>query len=237
LEELRREVNGVKWFHEMDLGRGVVTPGVDSTPRKLKTLHLPESFAGRTVLDVGAWDGFFSFEAERRGAKRVLATDHHCWTGEGWGTKAGFDLAHRVFGSEVESLDIDVLDLSPDQIGIFDVVLFLGVLYHMRYPLLALERISSVTSGQLILETELDLSFLRRPAVSYFLEGNDWCAPNLAALRAMLHDVGFARVEVVYQTFLPHRLARACEWRLRKGRSFWRSLSRGRAAVHAWKKV
>jgi tRNA (mo5U34)-methyltransferase len=221
----------------MDLGHGVITPGVDSTPRKLKTLHLPESFAGQTVLDVGAWDGFFSFEAERRGAKHVLATDHYCWTGKGWSTKAGFDLAHRVLGSRVESLDIDVLDLSPDRIGVFDVVLFLGVLYHMRHPLLALEHIANVTRGQLILETEVDLLFLRRPAVSYFLEGDDWCAPNLAALRAMLRDVGFARVEIVYRTFLPHRLARACKWSLSKGRPFWRSASRGRAAVHAWKEV
>ena len=80
----------------MDLGHGVVTHGQDNSPRKLKRLKLPESLAGRSVLDVGAWDGFFSFEAERRGAKRVLATDSFVWRGEvEWADKSGFDLAKQ----------------------------------------------------------------------------------------------------------------------------------------------
>ena len=66
-----------------------------------------------SVLDVGAWDGFFSFEAERRGAARVLAIDSFSWEGDGWGSKAGFELAHEALGSRVESRTIDVLDLSP----------------------------------------------------------------------------------------------------------------------------
>jgi len=100
---------------------------------------MPENLAGKTVLDVGAWDGFFSFESERRRAERVLATDSFCWSGEG-GTKAGFELARKVLNSKVEDVEMDVLDLSPENIGTFDIVLFLGVLYHMRRPLLALER-------------------------------------------------------------------------------------------------
>ena len=127
--------------------------GIDDTPLRLARLDLPSSLAGRTVLDIGAWDGFFSFEAERRGAARVVAADYYAWHGIGWGThqgKAGFTLARECLGSRVEDLDIDVMDLSPERVGTFDVVLFLGVLYHLRHPLLALERIASVTRELLI---------------------------------------------------------------------------------------
>ena len=52
------------------------------------------------MLDIGAWDGALSFEAERRGASRVLATDSFCWSGEGWGTKDGFEFARKAIGSQ-----------------------------------------------------------------------------------------------------------------------------------------
>src|SRR5947199_8458538 len=92
--ELRARAEKIRWHHSMDLGHGVVTQGQDNSSRKLKRLKLPESFAGKSVLDVGAWDGFFSFEAERRGAQRVLATDSFVWRGEvDWANKRGLDLA------------------------------------------------------------------------------------------------------------------------------------------------
>src|SRR4030081_743857 len=95
--ELRRAVAEVRWFHRIDLADGVITPGADDTPEKLKTLHLPQDLRGTTVLDIGAWDGFFSFEAERRGAARVLATDSFIWRGNvDWADKRGFDLSKRV---------------------------------------------------------------------------------------------------------------------------------------------
>ena len=150
-DALRREVEMIKWWHRIDLGRGIVTPGVDVTPQRLAEIRMPEILSGFTVLDIGAWDGFFSFEAEKRGARRVLATDSFCWTGGGWGTKAGFELARRALRSKVEDKWIEVLDLSPDTVGVFDLVLFLGVLYHMKHPLLALERVASVTGRHLIM--------------------------------------------------------------------------------------
>ncbi len=75
----------------------------------------------------------------------------------GWGSKAGFELARQALGSRVEDVDIDVMDLSPERVGQFDVVFFLGVLYHLRHPLLALERIASVTRKRLFLETVVDM--------------------------------------------------------------------------------
>src|ERR1051326_1573020 len=93
-EELKQKVAAIQWWHRIDLGNGIITPGRDQTQDRLPGLGIPEDLRGLSVLDIGAWDGFFSFEAERRGAKRVLATDHFCWSGPGWGTKDGFDFIH-----------------------------------------------------------------------------------------------------------------------------------------------
>jgi len=227
IDELRRRVTEIQWFHVIDLGNGIVTPGVEkTTARKLETLGMPEDLTGKSVLDIGAWDGFFSFEAERRGARQVLAVDHFCWGGAGWGTKAGFDLAREALGSRVEDREIDVLDISPDNTGVFDVVLFLGVLYHMRHPLLALEKVSAVTGGMLILETHIDLKRLNRPAMAFYpgdeLLGDptNWCGPNEACVISMLKDVGFKRVQLYSQTNQP---------------AFLHEVGSNRAVFHAWK--
>jgi tRNA (mo5U34)-methyltransferase len=166
-------------------------------------MQIPQDLTGLSVLDIGAWDGFFSFEAERRGAKRVLATDSFCWGQGGWGSKAGFDLARQILGSRVEDLVIDPLDLTPERIGTFDLVLCLGVLYHMRHPLLMLERVFSVTSHHLILQTQVDLSALDRPALAFYQgtelnnDPTNWCGPNPAAVVAMLKSVGFKDVRII----------------------------------------
>lgn len=201
--ELMRQVNAIKWYHTIDLGEGVVTPGADNTPRKLRRISLPDRLDGKTVLDIGAWDGFFSFEAERRGASRVLATDSFVWSGQTWADKRGFDLARRQLGSRVEERLIDVMELSPAAVGTFDIALFLGVLYHMKHPLLALERLASVTQELAIIETVVDMLSVSRPAIAFYAgdelahDPTNWCAPNPPALAAMLRTVGFRRIEMV----------------------------------------
>lgn len=214
-DELRRRVGEIRWFHSIELAPGVVTPGLDDTRRRVGVLHLPSDLAGRTVLDVGAWDGFFSFEAERRGAKRVVAADSFAWDGRNWSTKEGFELARRCLGSRVEDLDVDVLDLDPHRHGRFDLVLFLGVLYHMRHPLLALERVAAVTGEQLVVETAVDCTWTRRPAAAFYPghglapDPTNWWGPNPEAVVAMLRTVGFERVEVVSPDGWAYRLARS----------------------------
>ena len=72
-QDLRIKADALRWYHRIDLGHGVTTQGVDNSPERLARVRLPTDLSGRSVLDIGAWDGFFSFEAERRGASRVVA--------------------------------------------------------------------------------------------------------------------------------------------------------------------
>ncbi|MGZ5956435.1 MAG: class I SAM-dependent methyltransferase [Caulobacteraceae bacterium] len=214
----------IHWFHSHAFADGETTHGDKpaETLRKEAEVIFRHPVAGKSVLDIGAWDGFFSFEAERQGASRVLATDHFCWSGEGWGTKAGFDYAHAKLGSRVETLDIDVPQISRDTVGTFDVVLFLGVLYHVKDPFTCLERVASVTGEMLVLETETALD-IPWPVMRYY-EGaelnndptNFW-APNQRALKAMLRDIGFRRFEIAV-----HPLLKA-NWK------------RTRVVMHAWR--
>src|SRR6476661_1588947 len=200
--DLHSRVAAVRWYHTIDLGGGIVTQGVDDSPVRLARAQLPPSLLGLTVLDIGAWDGFFSFECERRGAARVVAADHFSWHGEGWGTKAGFTLAREALGSKVEDVDIDVMELTPERLGTFDVVLFLGVLYHLRHPFLALERVASVVRDYLIVETVVDLVGFARPAMAFYPRrelNNDptnWWGPNIPAVKGMLESLGFREVTV-----------------------------------------
>lgn len=242
-EEIKARVAELRWHHSINLGHGIITPGQDNSERKLQRLKLPESLAGMTVLDVGAWDGFFSFEAERRGASRVLATDSYSWDGShDWGSKRGFDLARTALGSTVEDRTIDVLDLAPEKVGQFDVVLFLGVLYHMKHPLLAIERVASVTRDMMVVETVVDMLSTRRPAMAYYAgselgkDATNWCGPNPAAVVAMLRTAGFRRVKIV-SDIRPFyfRYAKAAYVKWKRGFQFWSMTRTDRIVVHAWK--
>jgi tRNA (mo5U34)-methyltransferase len=201
---LRDLVSNREWFHTMDLGHGIVTPGIDETLQKVERLGLPESLNGKSVLDIGAYDGAFSFEAERRGAKRVLATDDFCWGfSQGMGDGRGFDIARWALASRVEKLRIRVEDISPETVGVFDYVLFLGVLYHAEDPLGYLRRVFSVCRDTAIIETEVDGLDYDKPVMVFYPGDSKWgdptnfWGPNEACVEAMLIEVGFKAVEAV----------------------------------------
>lgn len=193
VEALRREVESIRWWHTIDLGNGVVTPGEGGSPALLERMHMPADLTGKSVLDIGTFDGFFAFEAERRGAERVVAVDHR--------VPPGFRIAHRALGSGVEFREADVMTLSREELGVFDVVFFLGVIYHLPDPMGALERVREVTGELMICETEGALSWLEEPAVQFV--GSEaalrdsalnWWYPNMPALVAMTQAAGFRDV-------------------------------------------
>jgi tRNA (mo5U34)-methyltransferase len=142
-----------RWWHEIELAPGIVTPGDDSNRMKLPVLDdlgLARTLKGSRALDIGCSDGYFSFELERRGAD-VLAID---FVPENY---TGFATARKILGSGAEYRMENVYNLVPEKYGQFDIVLFLGVLYHLRKPLAALDAIRSVMKdgGQLFVGTML----------------------------------------------------------------------------------
>jgi tRNA (mo5U34)-methyltransferase len=199
-EALSAEVSSRSWFHRIDLGHGVVTPGRDPTAAKLDALELPD-LAGRSVVDIGAYDGFFAFAAEQRGAARVVATDHWAWTWPGVDAKRNFDLLADVLGSQVEPQVVAVPDMAAETCGTFDVALFLGVLYHAPDMLQYLRAVRSVTRELLVLETFVDCLRFDQPMAAFYPRGtfpgddsNHW-GPNPACVEGMLDRAGFSRVE------------------------------------------
>jgi tRNA (mo5U34)-methyltransferase len=223
------------WWHSIDLGHGVVTPGHRSAAAltaEWAVLGLPE-LRDKTVLDIGAFDGFFSFEAERRQATRVVAVDYTTWSLDipgYWDTyvpacrqhseipaqpdqtpywrpaelpgKRGFDTAHRVLGSAVESRVVDFMTMTLDES--FDIVLYLGVLYHMKDPLGSLERVAAVTKELAVIETECAVVPGHDRALCEFFESDElagdvtnWWVPNERALVGLCRAAGFRRVEAV----------------------------------------
>lgn len=202
------------WFHNLDL-HGVST-APDHFLGDYPTLKwnrfaqaLPADLTGRTVLDIGCNAGFYSFEMARRGAKRIVAVDHD-----------EHYLAQARFAAEVLGIDCEFHQLSVYQVGrlgeTFDVVLFLGVLYHLRYPQLALDLLREQVVGDLFVFQSLqrgaaeseplahDYPFaeqevFNRPGYprlhfvehEYAGDPTNWWIPNSACAEAMLRSAGF----------------------------------------------
>jgi tRNA (mo5U34)-methyltransferase len=239
-DELARRAAEIHWYHSMDLGHGLRTAGATDPAASLPRLHLPANLHGRRVLDVGAWDGFYSFECERRGADEVVATDSFAWSAQNWSSKAGFELAREALGSRVRAIEVDVMDLSEELVGgTYDLVLFLGVLYHLRDPVAALGRVASVTApgGLLVVETHVDALWTRRPTARFYagqelaFDPTNWWGPNPEAVRAMLAAAGFTMPVVVSPDSTAYRMTRAAR---RAAAQVWRRIRRRAPAPGAW---
>lgn len=183
------------FWHSFELPDGTVIQGVhdlDAQKRRLARFPIPADLRGKRVLDIGAWDGWFSFELERRGAE-VVAIDR-------WENPRFWEI-RRLMNSRVDYREMDVYELRPDRIGTFDIVLFLGVLYHVRDPLLALERVCSVCRDTAFVESLTLKDHTDRNLLEFFendeLGGqfDNWFVPTPNCLAAMCRAAGFARVE------------------------------------------
>jgi tRNA (mo5U34)-methyltransferase len=205
MPNIAAQIAQYQWFHSINLGNGVTTPGIKSRDQHLKeaaAIFNPIRMDGVSVIDIGAWDGFYSFEAKHRGAGHVLATDHYCWNHEALRGRETFELARSALGLDIEMLDIDVPDLSVEKVGgQFDVVLFLGVFYHLIDPIDGLRRAASLAKEVLVVETHTDGEDIGRPAMIMYpgteLGGDptNWWGPNNACIKALLGTMGFARVD------------------------------------------
>lgn len=156
------------WYHTIELGGGLISKGYFDHRSIVDKYGLPTSLRGKTALDVGTGDGFFAFEMERRGADKVVAIDvdrlGDCdWLPrmrtrldgamESTTWRDHFRMAHSLLGSKVERIVCSVYDLSPERVGIFDVVFCGDLLLHLQNPLRALQNIRSVTRETAIVET------------------------------------------------------------------------------------
>jgi tRNA (mo5U34)-methyltransferase len=203
------------WFHNLHLPDGRQTapdhPLGDFPAWKWRELapHLPDDLSGKRALDIGCNAGFYSFELARRGAD-VLAID----LDERYLRQAGWARGELGLDERVELRRMSVYDLAHLDEDPFDVVLFLGVLYHLRHPLLALDIVAEKTAGTLVFQTLTlpgeerleppenvsidDRAQLRRPgwpAMAFIereLAGDptNWWAPDAACVEAMLRSAG-----------------------------------------------
>jgi tRNA (mo5U34)-methyltransferase len=139
----------VHWHQRWEIFRGIFVPGQNRVDYLCEAAQLPADLSGKRVLDVGAWNGCFSFECERRGAQEVIALSLEN------PAQTGFDRMKRLLGSKVHYVNGSVYTISPGELGTFDVILFFGVLYHLRYPLLAMDRLRSVSRGEVFIETHV----------------------------------------------------------------------------------
>ncbi len=214
-DEIRRRAAALgEWFHNIDLGGVRTAPdhflGDYPAVKWRSFAHaVPADLTGKTVLDIGCNGGFYSMEMKKRGAARVLGVD---WDED--------YLAQARFAAEVTGFDIEFRKLSVYDVGSlgerFDVVLFLGVLYHLRHPLLALDLIHEHAARDLLVFQSMqrgaaeaepvrenydfwDVEHFDRPGYPklHFIErryANDetnWWVPNAACAEAMLRSAGF----------------------------------------------
>lgn len=206
-EKILDKINRVKfWSHRIDLGDGICTPGTSGIDR-FDRYNFTDELRGKTVIDIGAWDGLESFKSEQYGAKRVLAADvwydapflSQYWRSIREGDE-GFRCVKKILNSSVEQMNIDVFEISEKKVGKFDIVFFLGVLYHVQHPLKALQIISSICTEMLMLETAvltpggiLPEPYSEVPIMK--LRGEAGWFPNKLCVLEMLKLAGFKRLD------------------------------------------
>lgn len=215
--ELLARIASVNWYHTLDFGNGVRTPGIFDHAAILSQYKLPQRLDGKRVLDVATFDGFWAFEFEKRGATEVLALDLEGAKDLDWPPKRraeateeeksirfgkGFAIAKKQLGSSVQRVICNVYDLKPETFGYFDVVHSGDVLLHLNSPVKALQNIANVCREYALISDVYfpDMDDLDSRPLMEYLGGRDaptWWKMGFHALREMVLDSGFSRVEVL----------------------------------------
>jgi tRNA (mo5U34)-methyltransferase len=205
-KDFSQELAEKGWYHSFELPDGTRIEGynkIDMLRTRYARFPIPADLTGKRVLDIGAWDGWFSFEAERHGAG-VTAID--CVE------IANFLEIQKKLASRVNYRIVDFYELPEAGLGVFDFVFFLGILYHLKHPLLALEIVCALTTDTAIVESFVtDANTWREhpdevPTMEFYETdelGNqldNWIGPSVSCLMAMCRAAGFARVEFLHTT-------------------------------------
>lgn len=206
-QDILQQIESLEWYHTLDLGNGITTPGDYDHRPYLPYYGLPDDLTGKTALDVGAASGFFSFEMERRGA-RVTAVDLPAWFSHDFGPcyqpdktaeegrrylHSPFSLAKQLLNSAVEKVEMSVYDLDPEKLGTFDLVFCGSMLLHITDPIRALWRLQSVTREVAIITTVISQEDSSKPVAEFVghHRGDGWWFPNRACFEAMVQSAGF----------------------------------------------
>ena len=235
-DQIERRVRELgQWFHNLDL-KGVQTAPdhfLGDYPRIKwqRFAHaIPADLTGKTVLDIGCNGGFYALEMKRRGAERVVAVDYD----DTYLAQAKF--AAEVMGADIEFAKLSVYDVAALKER-FDLVIFMGVLYHLRHPLLALDLIREHVAGDLLVfqsmlrgtqeveAVEPDYPFsvtehFERPGYprmafienKYCGDETNWWVPNRACAEAMLRSAGFQVIDHPEEEVFVCRVGERSRW-------------------------
>jgi tRNA (mo5U34)-methyltransferase len=190
-EELLDLARQYHWWHSIDLG-GLVTNGVVGRWPLIAKAFDQIDFTGKKVLDVGCWDGLWSFEAEKRGAREVYSIDYVSL--RSWSEQPTYQLAHRLLGSKARYYpNLSVYDIQRLGVTDFDVVVYCGIYYHLLEPLRAFAALREVMKegGFMIVEGPVldgsDKASANFYARTWFSEDpTNWWVPSMSCLREWL---------------------------------------------------
>jgi tRNA (mo5U34)-methyltransferase len=229
-DEVRARIAAIAyWYHPIEVRPGIVTPGANEARPVLEALDVPDDCRGMRVLDLGTRDGFFAFELERRGAE-VVAVDNMAMA------DSGFGVAAELLGSRVTYLQRNLYELDAAELGTFDIVLFLGLLYHLPDPLGALRVVRNLTRQRMYLET-LVLDFgpeMDELPLMRFFAGSSWAGdptnywgPNIRCVEEMLGETEFAARRVIR---IGDRCVFACDATSSPAAAYYMQIATGRVA-------
>lgn len=156
-DEILEKVKMFSWYHIIDVGHGIKTPGYNNLNLQQAVVNKALArvdFKEKKVLDIGCRDGMYCFDAEKRGASEIIGIDSMI-------SKGATEFLIPYFNSKVKMYEMSLFELTPEKFGLFDVIIFPGVLYHLRYPFSALKIMRTLLkpNGIMIMETAVLRSF------------------------------------------------------------------------------